>query len=168
MKRIMMMAAAVMTVGSIALAEVKIGYVDLQKAIQSTSAGKKAKKELEDEFNKRKKDMEKKDGDIKKMAEDLEKKRAVMSEEALMKKQEDVQTEIMKFREVVSKNQLEIQNKERDLTKPILEKLKGIIDNIAKADGYTVILEKNENSVLWVRGDADLTEKVIKEFEKAK
>ena len=48
-----------------ALAEVKIGYVDMQKAIQETAAGKKAKKELEDEFNKKKKDLEKKEGDIK-------------------------------------------------------------------------------------------------------
>ena len=37
-----------------AKAEVKIGYVDMQKAIQSTSAGKKAKSELEAEFNKKK------------------------------------------------------------------------------------------------------------------
>ncbi len=43
-----------------AFAEIKIGYIDMQKAIQETAAGKKAKKELEDEFNKKKKDLEKK------------------------------------------------------------------------------------------------------------
>ena len=45
-------------------AEVKIGYIDMQKAIQETAAGKKAKKELEDEFNKKKKDLEKKEADV--------------------------------------------------------------------------------------------------------
>ena len=32
----------------------KIGVIDMQKAIQETAQGKKAKKELEDEFNKMK------------------------------------------------------------------------------------------------------------------
>lgn len=152
--------------GTLAHAEVKIGYVDLQKAIQSTSAGKKAKTELESEFNKRKKDIESKEVDIKKMTEDLEKKKAVLSEEAFQKKQVDVQEEMMKYRDLVGKNQLEIQKKERDLTAPILEKMRTIIDKMAKDDSYTVILEKNEQSVLWVKGDVDITEKVVKEFEK--
>lgn len=151
-----------------AKAEVKIGYIDLQKAIQSTSAGKKAKTELETEFNKRKKDIEAKETDIKKMTEDLEKKKAVLSEEALQKKQMEVQEEMLKYRELVGKNQVEIQKKERDLTSPILDKMRTIIDKMAKNDSYTVILEKNEQSVLWVKGEIDVTDKVVQEFEKTK
>jgi outer membrane protein len=74
----------------------------------------------------------------------------------------------MKYRELVGKNQLEIQKKERELTGPIIEKLRIVIDKLAKSDAYTVILEKNEQSVLWVKGDVDITEKVIQEFEKTK
>lgn len=148
--------------------EVKIGYIDLQKAIQGTSVGKKAKVELEAEFNKRKKDIESKEADIKKMTEDMEKKKAVLSEEAMQKKQMDVQEEMMKYRELVGKNQVEIQKKERDLTAPILEKMRSVIDKMAKKDSYTVILEKNEQSVLWVKGEIDITDKVVAEFEKQK
>lgn len=169
MKVILNLAALMLLVGSVAAqAEVKIGYIDLQKAIQSTSAGKKAKTELESEFNKRKKDIETKEADIKKMTEDLEKKKAVLSEEAMQKKQVEVQEEMMKYRELVGKNQVEIQKKERDLTSPILEKMRTIIDKMAKNDSYTVILEKNEQSVLWVKGEIDITEKVVSEFEKQK
>jgi outer membrane protein len=159
-----------LVMGSLAAqsAEIKIGYIDLQKAIQTTSAGKKAKAELESEFNKRKKDIEGKESDIKKMTEDMEKKKAVLSEEAMQKKQMEVQEEMMKYRELVGKNQVEIQKKERDLTAPILEKMRTIIDKMAKNDSYTVILEKNEQSVLWVKGDIDITEKVVAEFEKQK
>src|SRR5206468_2055931 len=106
---------------------VKIGYIDMQKAIQSTDAGKKAKKELETEFNAKKKDLQEKEKDLKKMSEDLEKKSMVLSDEVKQKKQMEFQEEMMKYREVVGKSQMQIQEKERTLTQPILEKLRGII-----------------------------------------
>lgn len=155
-------------VGFSAAAEVKIGYVDLQKAIQETSAGKKAKAELEKDFNKRKKDLEKMEADLKKMGEDLEKKAMVLSDDIRGKKQAEFQQEMMKYREAVSKNQLEIQKKERDLTLPIIKKLREVIEDIAKKDGYTMVLEKAEQSVLWAKQEADLTDDVVKAFEKKK
>lgn len=149
-------------------ADTKFAYVDLQKAIQSTTAGKKAKAELEAEFNKRKKDIEAKQADIKKMGEDLEKKKGVLSDEAMQKKQAEIQEEMMKYQELVGKNQVEIQKKQNDLTAPILEKMKNILDKVAKAEGYTVVLEKNEQSVLWIKAEYNITDKLVQEFEKTK
>lgn len=149
-------------------ADTKFAYVDLQKAIQSTNAGKKAKAELESEFNKRKKDIEAKQTDIKKMGEDLEKKKGVLSDEAMQKKQAEIQEEMMKYQELVGKNQVEIQKKQNDLTAPILEKMKNILDKVAKAEGYAVIFEKNEQSVLWIKAEFNITDKLVQEFEKTK
>jgi outer membrane protein len=150
-----------------ALAEAKIGYVDMQKAIQDTSTGKKAKSELETEFNKKKKELEKKEADLKKMNEDLEKKSMVLSDEIKAQRQQELQNEMMKYRELVGKSQVEIQKRERDLTLPIVEKLRGIIDGIAKKESYTVVLEKSEQSVLWADKQIDLTDRIVKEFEKS-
>ena len=152
---------------SFAQAETKVGFVDMQKAIQTTAAGKKAKAELEGEFNKKKKDLEKKEADLKKMGEDLEKKKSVLSEDALGKKQAEFQEEMLKYRDIVGKSQVEIQKKERELTAPILEKMKRVIGKIAKDKGYTLVLE-NSQMVLYATADADLTEDVIKAFDKEK
>ncbi len=145
----------------------KVGVVDMQRAIQATDAGKKAKKELEGEFEKRKKDLQKKETDLKKMGEDLEKKRSVLSEEVLGKKQAEMQEEMMKYRESLNKNQMEIQKKEQDLTKPILEKMRKVIAETAKAGSYTLVLE-NSAGVLYAEQTSDLTDQVIKAFEKSK
>lgn len=154
-------------IAAAAHAETKIGLVDMQKAIQSTSAGKKAKSELEGDFNKKKKELESKEAELKKMGEELEKKKSVMSEEALGKKQAEFQEEMLKYRDVVGKSQVEIQKKERDLTAPILEKMKKVIAKLAKDKGYSVIMESNQ-SVLFATPDGDLTDDVIKAFEKDK
>jgi outer membrane protein len=151
----------------LARAEMKVGFVDMQKAIQSTSAGKKAKAELETEFNKKKKELQKKEADLKKMGEHLERKKSVLSEEVLGKKQADFQEEMMKYRDVVGKSQLEIQKKERELTAPILEKMKTVIAKMAKDKGYSVVLE-NSQMVLYSTPDADLTDEVVKAYEKQK
>lgn len=148
--------------------ETKIGYIDMQKAIQNTAAGKKAKKELEDEFNKKKKELEKREADIKKMGEDFEKRSMAMNEEARTKKQQELQLEMRKYQELAGKSQMDIQKRERDLTQPIVNKLKSIVDEIAQKDGFTLILERSENSVMWAKKELDLTDRVIKEHDKKK
>jgi outer membrane protein len=165
--RNVLIAMSLILSAAIANAETKIGFVDMQKAIQATAAGKKAKTELEGDFNKKKKDLEKKEADLKKMGEDLEKKKSVLSEEALGKKQAEFQEEMMKYRDVVGKSQVEIQKKERELTAPILEKMKKVIGKMAKDKGYTLILE-NSQMVLFATADSDLTDEVVKSFEKEK
>lgn len=147
-------------------ADLKIGTVDMQKAIQETVAGKKAKKELESEFNKRKKELEKKEADIKKMGEDFEKRSMAMNEDARTKKQAELQGEMRKYQEVAGKAQMDIQKRERDLTQPIVKKLRDILESIAKKENYTMVLEKSENSVMWAKKDVDLTDRLIKEYDK--
>lgn len=164
-KMIVVLSALLMAAA--AHAETKIGFVDMQKAIQSTSAGKKAKADLEGDFNKKKKELEKKEADLKKMGEDLEKKKSVLSEEALGKKQAEFQEEMLKYRDVVGKSQVEIQKKERDLTAPILEKMKKVITKIAKEKNYTLIMENNQ-AILFATPESDLTDDVIKAYEKEK
>ncbi len=149
-------------------AEAKIGYIDLQKAIQDTSAGKKARKELETEFNAKKDELQKKEANIKKMQEDLEKKKSVLTDEVRQAKAADLQSEMMKFQQFYQQSQLNMQKKEQELTKPVLTKMQGVIEKLAKDGGYTVILEKSEQSVLWARKDIDLTEQVVKAYESAK
>lgn len=154
-------------VGAAQANEQKIGYVDMQKAIQETSTGKKAKKDLEKEFNAKKAELQKKEADLKKMDEDLRKKAAALSDDAKTKKMQELQTEAMKFQREVSESQMNIQKKERELTQPILEKLQAALDKIAKEGGYTVVLEKSEQSVLWAKKDLDLTDAIVKEYEKS-
>ncbi len=154
------------TVGAHAAEDVKIGFVDMQKAIQEVQSGKKAKKELEDEFNKKKKELEKREADIKKMGEDFEKRSMAMNEDARMKKQGEIQGEMRKYQEMASKAQMEIQKRERDLTQPIVTKLRGILEEIAKKENFTVILERSENAVMYAKKEIDLTERIVKEHDK--
>jgi outer membrane protein len=167
MKTIMLAMALVLGAG-FAQAQNKVGYVDVQKAIQATAAGKKAKEVLDGEYGKRKKDLDKKKADIEKMNQDLEKKKTVLSEEVMGKKQMELQEEMMKFQKTVAENQLEIQKKEKELVEPILEKMRRVIEKVAQEKGYTLVIEKQSQNVLYAQKDADLTDSVIQAYEKEK
>jgi outer membrane protein len=164
-----LLAALVFSTSSVSLAaDMKLGYVDMQKAIQSTDAGKKAKKELETDFAAKKKKLESIEKELTAMRDELEKKGMLLEAAAKEKKQREFQERMFEYQKAVGQSQQEIQKREAELTQPILEKLRKTIDKVATADGYTMILEKNEQAVLWAKKESDLTDKVVQMFEKEK
>ena len=147
-------------------AETKIGVVDMQKALQTVDAGKKARTELEKEFNAKKKDLDGEQEKLKKMDEEFKKQSLALSEEAKSKKQREFQEKYMKFQEMAQKSQMEIQKRESELTAPLVDKMRGVIGEIAKEKSYSIILEKNNSSVLFFKDSDDVTAEVIETFNK--
>ena len=163
---------ALMMVGSLVgssayAADTKIAFVDMNKALQETAAGKKAKAELEKEFKAKKDELTKKQTDLKKMGEDFEKKRAVLSDDVRQKKQAELQQEMMKWQESAGQAQMSMQAKEQEALKPILDKLQKAIEKVAKDQGFQMVLEKSQ-SVVWATPDHDITGQVVKTFDTMK
>jgi outer membrane protein len=144
--------------------EFKMAVVDMQRALQTVDAGKKAKAQLEKDFNAKKKDLQSEEASLKKMIEEFKKQQLVMSDEARMKKQQEIQERGMKFQDMTQRSQAEMSQKEQELTMPLVKKLRDIIAETAKKKNFTVILEKNENTVLYFQEKDDITEEVISQF----
>lgn len=146
--------------------EMKIATVDMQKALQTVEAGKKAKATLEQEFNKKKAELQDEEEKIRKMSAEYQKQRQVLSDSARTKKEAEIQEKAQKYQEKFGKSQYEIQARERELTDPIISKLRAIIEEIGSQKSYTFIIEKNDNSILYSTSKEDLTDEVIKLFNK--
>src|SRR5687767_2869894 len=123
----------------------KIGWVDLQKTLNETKAGKKAKEKLESEKAEKQKDVDKKKDAFKKKVEELNKKRVVMKPEQFEAKRAELEQEYMGLQEQFLGMQQELVRKEATLTQEIFVQAAGIVDSIAKRDGYSIILEKTES-----------------------
>lgn len=146
----------------------KIGVVDMQKALQTVDAGKKAKSQLEKEVEAKKKEFDSEKAAINKMGEEFKKQSLVMSDDARAKKQGEIQERIMKLQEKGQKTEQELHMREQELTQPILVKLRTVISDLAKKKGYRMILEKNENTVLFSQDGDDLTSEVVSTFNSGK
>jgi outer membrane protein len=165
MKKLGLIIAALLVAGTASATEVKLGFVDVRKAIEDTKAGKKVKSDLDADFKKREKDLQKRADDVKKMQADYEKKSLVLSDEAKAKKQNELQEEMMKYNQEVQKNTADLRKKEQDLMEPIFKKMQDVINDIAKKENYTLIIQNREN-ILYAAQEIDLTDRVVKEFEK--
>lgn len=150
-----------------ALAEkVRVGVVDVQKALQTVADGKKARGKLENTFNKKNKEVQAEEKKIREELEAFQKKAMVMSDKVKAKKQAELQQKYMKLQEKKSRYQAELQKTEAELTKPIIDNIRETIKRLAKEKGYTVVLEKNANNVLYSLEKDDLTQLVIKQYKK--
>src|SRR5690606_6762454 len=109
-----------------------------------------------------------KEGELKKQADEFEKKRMVLSEKVREEKQIGLQKQMMEFQQELQKSQMNIQQKERELTQPILDKLQKVIGELAKEKGYSMVFEKASQSVMWAKTELDITDEVVKRFEKTK
>ena len=149
-------------------AEAKIGYVDIQKALESTKAGKAAKKSLEKEIQKIQANIKKEEEELRKGSEDLKRKESVLSESVMQKQQAALQQKYLSLQQSIAQNQMTVQKKEQELTEPIVKKILEVASKIGKSEGYDLILQKSEMSVVWGKSSLDLTDRVIKEVDKKK
>jgi len=145
-------------------AELKIGYVDLQKALNESEGGKKAKADLDEIIKAKQMVIDKKGKELEKLKNDLEKQSALLSEDAKKARQEDLDRKMRDFQRFVQDAQAEVKKREAEFTDELLKDLRKIIENIGKEEHYTLILEKVEGFVLYADKAIDLTDKVIKKY----
>src|SRR6476659_6102291 len=107
---------------SLALAE-KIAIVDLQRALEETEDGKKAKGKLKADFDRKQKELDDTQEELKKMKDALDKKAALMKPEALAKEQKDFQDRFVELQQIYARLQRDLATKEQDATRGIFGKL---------------------------------------------
>ena len=149
-------------------AGLKIGYVDISKALISTKAGQKADQQLKSDFKKKQTELGAKEEDIKTMVQNLKKQAMVISDEVRAQKERAVYEEQLKYQKLAAESNVAMQKKEMELTEPILEQLREVIDDIAKKEKYDMILQKADITILWAKPQFDLTDRVVKAFDSMK
>lgn len=149
-----------------ASAQVKIGVVDLQRALQSVNDGKKAKGKLEKEVHKRQKDFDRMQDDLKKLKDELEQKIAVMTEDVKRQKLQDYQRRLMEVQDYYLNNQRELAEMEQNLTRPIFERFHRILQEIGAKENFTLIVDRQ--AVVFSDAGTDLTERLIQEYNAGK
>jgi outer membrane protein len=147
--------------GAIAAESIKIGYVDMQKALNLSEAGKLAKKMITQVVAKIDKQLAGQKKELEKIREDLEKRGMVMSETMRKEKEREYQTKLRDLQRMQRDFEDEIRRKDREYTGQILKDLADIVRKIGEERKYSLILENNQPAVIYIPSGFDLTEEVI-------
>jgi outer membrane protein len=155
--------ALILLTGRNAYAEdIKIGSVDIVKALNESDAGKKAKADLEFLIKSKQSALDEKGKAIEKMKGEIEKQSSVLSADARKSKEEELEKTIRDYQRLVTDSQNEVKKKEGELTGDILKELRQIVEKLGKDEGYTMILEGGDAQILYKKKEIDLTDIVLK------
>ncbi len=149
-------------------AELKIGYVDLQRALNESEAGKAAKERFKVQVDRLQVDLKKKKDALDGMKDQLEKKAAVMKEDEARNLEKDYQKKLREFERAYKDSQGELQQKDNELTVELIKELQAVIEDFGRENGYSMILEQSSSSVLYGASALDLTEQIIAKYNAKK
>jgi len=158
----------VLTSGAAAAQEAKIGFVDMERALNETDDGKKAKSKLQGLFKKKQDELDKKQEEFKTAKEELDKQKVMLKPEVQRAREKELQDRFVELQALYVKLQKELTQSEAAATKDIFKRLQTIIGRIAKKEGFTMVLEKSESRILWAQPSLDLTNEVIRSYNAGK
>jgi outer membrane protein len=164
MRIVGMIIAGVLLVNAAYAETPKIGYVDLQRALNESDAGKKAKEEFKVQVDKLQAQLKKQKDAIDELKDQLEKKSLVMKEEERSNLEEDYRKKLRDFERNYKDSQADLQKKDNELTGAIIKDLQEVIRDYGEHENYTLILENTSSAVLYGAKNADLTDIIIREY----
>ena len=154
--------------GSVWAADLKIAYVDIQRAINECNAGKDAKKAITKDVEKFQRLIADKQKELQTMKESLEKQALMLTPDARANKEKEYQNKLREFQRWGEDTQNELNQKRMEMERNISIALVKVIQKIGADEGYTLILEKNETIVLFASKTIDITDRAIKAFDAQK
>ena len=155
---------------SIALANIKIGYVDSNEIMNNFDEVRQVQADLEKEQRRLESEFNELVFSLDSLKQDYDRQRLIMSDN----RRNDKENEIASKEKSVQKFQLdkfgpegEIYRIQNELLKPVLAKIDAAIQKVGSERGYDFILDAMSGALLYALDSHNLTEDVMDELAKA-
>lgn len=143
-------------------AQVRLAYVDVQRALNECDAGKRAKSEFQTKIQSLDSKLQREQNEVQGLKDEIEKKGMLMNPE----QRQNLQDEYVKKAKDLDRNlkdaRDDLQRQDNEVTGKILHDLGIVIRNIGEQSGFTMVLEKG--SILWGASNLDITDQVIRSY----
>ena len=102
--------------------------------------------------------------ELEQQQKEYEAKKSVLSPTARDQMEKDLQQKAMKAQNTYMELQQELARKEQEALGNLLQKLEPVVQEIATAEGYTYVFEKNEAGLFYAPSAHDLTAQLIRKY----
>lgn len=157
----------------------KVGIVDLDRALKESAAGKQALASLKQfrdkvvkEINDKRRQKESKETTLRDLQAELTSQSMVLSDAAKRDKEETYRRQVRELRKFIDdsnrfieESEREIREREAELTSRLLRDLLEVVRAVGREESFTIIFERNDRILLYVADAIDLTEKILKRFD---
>ena len=140
----------------------KIGVIDMQRVLETSSAGKAAISEIKKQKQEMESELQKKKGEIEELRKQLERDAMVLSREKREEKEREGRIKLNDFKTMQKRYVTELKQQEKIHLQRIQKDVLDLIQGIGKKEGYLLIV--NKISVLYSPMSIDITDQLIKEY----
>jgi outer membrane protein len=156
--------AVILLAAPAAQAEIKLGFVDLQRALAEVGEGREAKGRLKLEQDRNRAELESEKAKLGADKAVLDKQASMMSEEVRAKKFAEWQQRMLETVQRAEKKQQDLVEKERVELKKIFDRMDPIISGIAQRDGLAMVFEKTDSGLVYAPASMDLTAELVRTY----
>ena len=144
-----------------ALAQGKIGVVQIERIVRDSTPALRAQKKLEAEFAKREQELSKTADQLKRMQDDLEKDSVTMPEAQRRNKERDFNELNREFQRKQREYREDVNQRRNEELAQVIEQANRIVRQIAEQEKYDIIFQE----AAYANPRIDITDKVLKAME---
>lgn len=142
----------------------KIGVVDFQKIIDTSSAGKMATAEINRRGREMEASLKKKGEEIEATKKKLEREALVMSQEKRAQKEREIRISINDFKSLKQQYMADFKQHEKKLLSRIQNEVLDLVKKMGKKEGFLAIFEKREAGIMYSPESIDITDRLIQKY----
>ena len=156
---------------TMAYGELKIGFINSEKIFAEYEGTKAAQEKFNKEVAKWEQEATERQKEMKELKEQLEKQSLLLSSERKKEIEDKLQAKMVEYQKFLQEKfgqKGEALQKNETLTKPIVEKINKILEQIAKTENYDFIFDARVGGLVYAKQGYDLTERVLAALNKEK
>ncbi len=167
MKKTALLLIICLLVPGMALAENKIGLVEIQRILESSEPGKQALGQLTLRFEEMREELEEDRAEVESLREELQKQSMVLSQEAQQDMEAELRQKMQQFQQRYQSYQARMQQEEQELSDPIIDLLFEVIDDFAEKKDFDMILDAQGSGIIYAKDAMNVTDELMQEVNQA-
>ena len=143
--------------------EFKVGIVNLDRIFREANSAKTAQAKLEQEFNKREKDINDSGATLKAAADKFEREAPTMAESQRTARQKQLADQERDFQRKRREFQEDLTTRKNEELQQVIERANRVVKTLAESEKYDLIVQE----AVYVNPKHDITDKVLKSLNAA-
>lgn len=148
----------------------KMGVVDPQSVLEKSKAGKKALEGLKEYVTTRQKLLTHDEEELRNYEKQLKEQAAKLSDAEKKEKETQFRGKIQDYQRRAQEFNQELQGKQKELVDDYMKRIASATQTVAEKGGFSLVVDKGSEQtikiVIYSKDTIDLTEQVVKEFDR--
>jgi outer membrane protein len=141
----------------------KIGFVDLERTLLETPAGKRASTKFEQSLKGKQVELDKKRKELEKFKAEFEKQRSMLKPDVIAKREQEFNERTMELQSYFMKLQNDLATERAQLIQEVLKLAGPVIKQVAQEQGFSLIVDRA--AVIWASDALDITAEINKRIK---